>query len=316
VALRFPAGLGEDGFVRASGQVGRVVEAADGKDAVALSYAMPPSQLGVSDSRYDSVVLVNAAWLRLMDVGTTASGDGRLRPVAPDDVPDDLRDALAPNLDLWARPPQSGAQVWRSLGVFTADEDSTVPMASAGNGDLVFPDRPLLLQVPSATTFDDDFLASLTSTDNLVFDGLDATLALLRSQGLENTVQVKYAAEDGVLRAQFASYEAWLRGFALAALAGAFALSLAISAFIAALVHARRDFPLRLDGRRWSSVLRSRVGAELVAVVALGGLVVLVLPPGDLAPTLLALLAGVAGTLLSHLAATRWTFHRIADRTL
>lgn len=170
--------------------------------------------------------------------------------------------------------------------------------------------------MPSTTTFNDDFLASLTSTDNLIFDGLDSTLALLRAQGLENTVQVKYAAEDGVLRAQFASYEAWLRGFALAALAGAFVLALAISAFIASLIHARRDFPLRLDGRRWSDVLRRRVGGELLATLVLGGLIVLVLPPGDLAPTVVALLAGTVGTALAHLAASRWTFHRIANRTI
>ncbi|WP_278257327.1 hypothetical protein [Nocardioides convexus] len=222
---------------------------------------MDPGQFGVQGGPYDAVVLVNKAWLRLMDIDTGA-GTTAVRPVDASTVPENLRAALAPNFDLWARAPHSGAEVWRSLTMFSATGDAEIPMAAAGNGDLMFPEHPLLLEVASAASFNDDFLASLTSTDNLIFDGLDPTLALLRDHDLQNTIQVKYAAEDGVLRAQFASYEAWLRGFALVALAGAFALALAVSAFIASLIHARRDFPLRLDGRGWSDVLRARVGGE------------------------------------------------------
>lgn len=312
VALRFPSGLGEKGFVEASDRVGDVVKDADTTDSVALSYAMDPSQFGVQGGPYDSVVLVNKAWLRLMDIDSAGAGSA-LRPVGPDAVPRALRDALTPNLDLWAR---SGADLWGSFRLFAGTKDADLPMASAGNGDLVFPEHPLLLEVGSTSAFTDDFLASLTSTDNLIFNGLDPTLALLRDHDLATTIQVKYAAEDGVLRAQFASYEAWLRGFALAALAGAFLLALAVSAFIASLIHARRDFPLRLDGRRWTEVLRTRVGGELVATVVLGGLIVSVLPPADLGPTVTALLAGLAGTALAHVVATRWTFRRIADRTI
>lgn len=315
VALRFPAGMGEKGFVAASGQVGQVVQAADADGSAALSYAMDPGQFGVQGGPYDAVVLVNKAWLRLMDIDTGA-GTTAVRPVDASTVPENLRAALAPNFDLWARAPRSGAEVWRSLTMFSATGDAEIPMAAAGNGDLMFPEHPLLLEVASAASFNDDFLASLTSTDNLIFDGLDPTLALLRDHDLQNTIQVKYAAEDGVLRAQFASYEAWLRGFALVALAGAFALALAVSAFIASLIHARRDFPLRLDGRGWSDVLRARVGGELLVTGVLGALIVLVLPPGDLGPTVVALLAGIGATALAHVAASQWTFRRIVNRTI
>lgn len=316
VALRFPAGLGEKGFVRVREQVGDVVAEADRSGSAALSYALPPSQLGVHSSAYDFVVLVNQTWLDLMGVDLDSASGAALRPVDAESVPHSLVAGLTPNLDLWARSPQTGQQVWQSLRMLTTGTGPGVPMAAGGNGDLVFPHHPLLLVVPSAVTFNDDFLASLTSTNNLVFGGLDATLSLLREQGLEQTIQVKYAAEDGVLRAQFAAYEAWLRGFALVALAAAFALALAISAFIAALIHARRDFPLRLDGRGWPAVLAPRVGQELLIGLVLGSIVMLLQPPGQVRPTLVALLAGLVGTSLAHLWTAGWSFRRIVHRTI
>ena len=200
--------------------------------------------------------------------------------------------------------------------VATRDEVS-VPMASAGNGDLVFPRHPLLVVVPAAAdTFNGDFLASLTSTNNLVFAGLDATTALLREHGLSDTVQIKYAAEDGVLRAQFAAYEAWLRGFALLALLAAFVLALAISASITALLHARRDFPLRLDGRTWPVILRPRVVKEWMLGLLLGGVVLLAQRPATLAPTAAAVVLGLAGTAVAHLWAAGWTFRQLSHRNI
>ncbi len=320
VALRFPAGLGEDGFVEVSGQVGRVVAAAERSGTAALSYAMTPDQLGLASEHYDSVVLVNEAWLALMGTAAPATaGSERLDAIGNVDrasVPADLRSALAANLDLWARAPLSGQRLWQTMQPMTTTSDSTVPMAAAGNGDLVFPRRPLLLLVPSAADFTDDFLASLTSTNNVVFNGLDTTLALLQDQGLGRTLQVKYAAEDGVLRAQYAGYDAWLRGFALLALAAAFVLGLGISAFIAALIHARRDFPLRLDGQSWAAVLRPRVAPEVALGLVLGVLTALLLPPGDLRPTGLALVLGLGGGVLAHRLASAWSFHRVAARSI
>lgn len=317
VALRFPAGLGEKGFVQISGKVGGVVADADAAGDAALSYAMAPADLNADGGSYDSIALVNAAWLRLMDVGPDLrENSSLLRPVDRATLPADLVAGVRANLDVWARARGAGGQLWSSLAVATPRSDVQVPLAAGGNGDLVFPHHPLVLLVPDVATFNDDFLASLTSTNNLVLSGLDPTLALLRSHGLDRTIQVKYAAEDGVLRAQFAAYEAWLRGFALAALSGAFVLALAISAFIAALLHARRDFPLRLDGRAWAAVLRPRVGRELGVGVVLGAVVLLGQPPTSWAPTVIALCAALAGTALAHLVAARWCFQRVADRTV
>lgn len=311
VALRFPSGLGEQGFVKISGRVGAVVADADRAGEAALSYAMEPGQLGLGEVGYDSVVLVNQSWLDLMDIGT-----GDVAPVRHDDVSGALISALQPNLDQWRRGRGDGGATWRSAELLTTRREP-IPLAAAGSGDLTFPERPLLVLVPAAArTFDDDFLASLSSSNNLVLTGLEATTARLRAQGLDTTVQVKYAAEDGVLRAQFAAYEAWLRGIALLALAAAFLLALAISATIAAMLHARRDFPLRLHGQRWPAVLRGRVGKEWALGLALGGLVVLAQSPATLPPTVVVVALALAGTALAHLWATTWTFRQISRRSI
>jgi hypothetical protein len=311
VALRFPGGLGEEGFVEITTSVGAVVADADRAGEVALSYAMEPDQLAVADTTYDSVVLVNDTWLRLMGVD-----DADLVPVDRSEVPDAVRAGLAPNLALWERNPEGATSTWERAELMTTREDP-VPLAAAGSGDLAFPDRPLLVVVPAAAdAFNDDFLASLSSSNNLVFAGLEATTARLHDHGLATTVQIKYAAEDGVLRAQFAAYEAWLRGIALVALLGAFVLAVAISATITALLHARRDFPLRLDGRGWAAILRQRVGREWGLGLALGGVVALAQSPEALPPTAAVVALALGGTALAHVAAARWTFEQLRRRSI
>jgi hypothetical protein len=310
VALRFPAGLGEEGFVRITKQVGRVVADADRAGDAALSYAMAPDQLRVADDTYDSIALVNQSWLDLMGVGADD-----LRPVTGG-VPDAVREGLAPNLALWARTPSDA-----SLAALAADlrtvRGAAVPLAAAGSGDLVFPQRPLLVVVPDASAaLNDDFLASLSSSNNLLLAGLDATNALLREHHLATTVQVKHAAEDGVLRAQFAAYEAWLRGIALIALLAAFVLALTISAMTAAMLHARRDFPLRLDGRGWASILRRRVGHEWAGGAALGAVVLLSQGTATLVPTAVVVVLGLALAAGAHLWAASWTFRQVRRRVI
>ncbi|MDT0188355.1 hypothetical protein Q9S36_50015 [Microbacterium sp. ARD31] len=310
VALRFPSGLGEDGFVRVTRQVGGVIADADRAGDVAVSYAMEPGQLGIQDDTYDAIVLVNGAWLRLMGVG-----EDDVRPV-DGAVPDAVRAGLDPNMELWQRRTGEASSIWRSAELLTV-RGAAVPLAGAGSGDLVFPERPLLIEVDDASSaFNDDFLASLSSSNNLVFDGLDATTARLREHGLGTTLQVKHAAEDGVLRAQFTAYEAWLRGAALVALAAAFVLALAISAMITALLQARRDFPLRLDGRSWGSILRQRIGREWAAGLVLGGVVVLSQGPTTLPPTAVVVALTIAAAVAAHVAAVRWTFRKVSQRTI
>ena len=201
--------------------------------------------------------------------------------------------------------------------MWQARDPNAVPVAAAGSGDLVFPQRSLLVVVPDpAATFTDDFLASLASSSNLVFGGLEATTEVLRRHDLASTVQVKLAAEDGVLRAQFAAYEAWLRGVALVALVVSFVLALGVSAAISALVSARRDYPLRLAGRTWTSIVSHRLAREWVGAALIVGVVLVVQGLGTWGPTVVALALGLVGTAIAHVGATSVVFRRIVCRQL
>ena len=121
-------------------------------------------------------------------------------------------------------------------------------------------------------TLNDSFLASSASsasTQNLVFTGLAPTLAPVQEHGLQHKVSVKHIAKEGVLHAQYTAYFAWLYGVSLVALTVALANSAVIGALITERRKARRDFPLRLAGRRWNEILAGRVLTEWVPGLAL-----------------------------------------------
>ncbi|KGN32827.1 membrane protein [Knoellia sinensis KCTC 19936] len=316
MALRFPAGLSEEGFVALAGQVGKAVSDADSDGRVALSYALDPHELGVERSDVERVALVNPTWLELMRGPASATSSGLAR-VSPATVPGSLRAALEPNLTLWLREPGAAQGFWTTVEVWQATDPNALPLAAAGSGDLVFPQRSLIVVVPEpATTFNDDFLASLASSSNLIFSGLAETTNVLREHGLAGTVQVKLAAEDGVLRAQFAAHEAWLRGVALLALIVAFVLSLGVSAAISALVSARRDYPLRLAGRTWTAIVAPRVSREWVLGTVIVGVVLASQGLDTWVPTVGALGLGLLGTALGHIAAASLVFRRLVNRQL
>ncbi len=312
VALRYPAGLGEAGFERIRTRVGQAVAKADAKGHVALSYSMTPEQLGVQGfGRYSTVAIVNPQWLRLMLQGGAAEAT---RAVSRDALPAAISQSIANSLPVWT----SGAAKTSSIDSFTfraTNGSNAVPLAQGGNGDLLFKDNALLMVVPDvAATFNADFLASLTSSSNLVFDGLDATIATLRAVGLEQTVRVVYVAEDGILRAQYTAYMAWLRAIAMIALALAFIIAASVSALIAALLAVRRDFPLRISGRSWPNVISPRVARETFLGTALAVGIVLVQPPATLGPVAAAAVGGLLLTPLLHLAAARWCFTNLSLR--
>jgi hypothetical protein len=85
---------------------------------------------------------------------------------------------------------------------------------------------------------------------------------------------------------------------------------------ITALLQARRDFPLRLDGRRWGSILRQRIGREWAAGLVLGSVVVLSQGPATLPPTAMVVGLTIAAAVAAHVAAVRWTFRKVSQRTI
>lgn len=316
VAISFP--VDESGFKEIMSKVGDVVGEAESRNSVALSYTWTDDRNGVNFESYHNMSLVNQRWLDLMlNEGGGGQRKPALSPLPLDQVPEGARQYFGQGMELWSRDHLTAAEALTKVSFYRYSGSMKIPLSLAGNGDLVFPDNAIVIVAPSLHgLFNDDFLTSLASTKNLVFTGLGPTLALMAQHGLQYKLQVKYVAEEGVLRAQLAAYFAWLQGVSLVALFVALVVSALIGAFITAVLKARRDFPLRLVGKRWLEILAERVAREWVVGIALTALVVLA--RGFEGGVLVAVVA-VAGLLMSplaHLMAARWTFANVSLRRL
>ena len=323
VAITFPAALGESGFEQVTRNFGGLVSDAEVRGSVALSYTWTRDFLGGVDlGPYDHLALVSQGWLDLMlteDEGGSGRGQVKpeLVPLPLHQVPEGARQHLGPNLELWSRSRLNADEVLRSFSYYRSSGSTTVPVSLGGNGDLAFPENALIIVAPNLHgTFNDDFLASVASTNNLVFAGLGSTQALIARHELQNKVNVKYVAEEGVLRAQITAYLAWLQGIALVALIVALVVSALVGAFITAVLKARRDFPLLLAGKRWSEILGDRVAGEWGAGLGLAVLVVLVRGPEGGFLVAGAAVAALLVSPLAHLLAARWAFTRVTLRKL
>ena len=203
VSISVLGAIGEDGFQALLAPMGEVVRDAEARDALAFSSTWPArylSENGGDPGPYEAVTLVNPRWLELMDVeipaGQAAPGTAGLQALP--EVPTGVGGWLLPNLELWARDGQDGRSVLDSLSVYDHQGTTSLPLSEAGSGELLFLDDVLVLVASDVrATFDDDFLASLTSTSNVVFDGLGPTQGLIREHGLQDQTRVQLIAEAG-----------------------------------------------------------------------------------------------------------------------
>lgn len=325
VRIAIPSAIGETGFKKLMRPMGELVADAEARDAAALSYTWTRSMIegdGGDLGGYSAVALTNQKWLDLMDIGrgdrpSEASKASVLQRVPSAGLPNGITQWLGPNLELWTRERIPAATALNRMSVYRYSGAESVPMASAGGGDLAFYKDLLVIVAPDLyATFNDNYLASVTSSNNLIFSGLGPTQQLIATHGMQRVTRVQYVAEEGVLRAQLTSYLAWLQGLSLLALGAALAVAAAISAVIAALLKARRDFPLRLAGTPRSRIVAPRVGVDWAVAVTLTA-VVLLARGGDSALVILAVTAlAMASAPLAHLAATSWTFRNVSRRAL
>lgn len=321
VVITFPAALGETGFQRITQQVGDVVKAAEQQDAVALSYTITDSDgAGASFGPTHHLSLVNHKWLDLV-LGQSPGGSagqhkaGSLVKLEPQELPAGVQEYVGANLELWARQRLPADQAMAKFAFYRYDGPGKIPLSMAGMGNLVLLDKAIIMVAPNLSElFKDDFLASIATSNNLVFAGLGPTTALVNEHGLQHQVFVKHIAEQGILRAQLTAYFAWLQVVSLVAITIALVMSAAIGALITALVKARRDFPLRLAGRRWREILAGRVVNEWLVGASLA-LVILLLSGSEGAVLVAAVAAaGMLASPVVHLLATRWNFTNISLR--
>lgn len=321
VALSFDGVRGESGFQQLMSSVGDLVKDAEDRDAVALSYTWNNELANGELESYAYLSLVNQRWLDLMlnegrggGEGVSQPGSGSI-PLAQDQLPDGVRRFLGEQLAFQSRDEMTAAEALSEVSLYRPAGPVAFPMSLGGT--LEFSNDAIIVVVPNVhDTFNDDFLASTASSSNLIFTGLGPTQALVAQHGLRKAVTVKYVAEEGVLRAQLTAYFAWLQGISLVAMIVALVVAALIGAFITAVLKARRDFPLRLAGKRWAEILAGRVAKEWIVGVALAALVILArgLDGGVLIAGVA--LAGLLVSPLIHVVAARWAFANVSLRRL
>lgn len=315
-------GLSDAELTAVEPEVGRLVEQAESQGVLASSYTFTQQQWRGDLGDYSAVSFVDQTWLDLLTGDAPAAA---LEPVAYSDVQAMLTRELGPTLSLLSRDGAPAAQILPGLDYLRPVDGSRLPVSEGGSGSLRFLDDVLVAVVPSWHAFvDDRNLTSMVSTRNVVFTGVSTTTVLLdraglapdalTDRGITGELRVVYVAEEGILRAQFLAYVVRLTTSALAALVAAFVVAAAIGAVISALGHARRDFPLRLSGQAWTTVLRRRVARQLVVGAALVAVVALAQRPEQPGALLLAATVGAVTVSLAHLLAARWTFAGVVAR--
>ncbi len=309
---------------RVEPEIGALVREAESLDTVALSYTFADQARPRGLTEFSAVTLVNRRWLDMVTRGVARPA---LDPVPHERVRENV-EGLGETLALWSRTGASGAEILDGFRFFEPADGLRLPVSNGGAGNsLSFLDDVLVAVVPSLHDMANDRnLTSMASTGNIVFTGVAATQRLLERHGLSRqalqergftgAVRAVYVAEEGILRAQFTAYVVWLLNLALIALVTAFAVATAISALITALLRARRDFPLRVAGRSWALILRSRVAKELLAGVVLAAVVSLFQAPGATGAVLVVAALGLLLVPLSHLLAARWCFAGVSRRRM
>nr|WP_207921234.1 hypothetical protein [Micromonospora sp. KC721] len=323
VAIRF--GMSDEELTSLEPRIGNLLKDGESAGAVAFSYTFSAEEWRGDFGDYSAVTFVNQRWLDLM---TASAPPDALTPVAYEHVSGMLSREFGETFTLWSRSQRAGGEILSGFGYLRPADGFRLPVGRAGGGGtLQFLDDVLVAVMPSLhLTIDDRNLTSMVSTSNIVFTSVATTQALLErnglsagalgDQGIKGELSVVYVAEEGILRAQYMAYLVWLMNLALAALVVAFAVATTISALITALLHAKRDFPLRLSGRSWARILQMRVAKELLAGAALVALVALSERPEAIGPLLVAALFGVFVVPLSHLCAANWCFAGVSRRRI
>ncbi|WP_347350801.1 hypothetical protein [Intrasporangium sp.] len=261
--------------------------------------------------RWQGISLVNQAWL---DIGV-GPDRAHLMAVKPGGLPPQLTSELRSWFDqLWGAPGASSEQIVAGLR-YLAPTGGEVPVVY--EGDLVYRSDVLLVVVPDvAATLRDDALLNASTGRSLLFEGVEETQRHVDAAGLGKDVKVQYAADDGVLAAQVASYEAWLGVASMVGLAVALIIAAMISAYVEMLLQARNDFARRLSGQAWLRVIGRRVVPEIVFGAVIGLAVLLTQPKAQQPTVALTLLVLLAASPAAHVMAGRRGFADVTARRL
>lgn len=303
-------------------RVQQAVSSAESEGQAVMSYTIKETDWSADFGPYSAISIVNSGWINLV---STSVGDDVLVPVSQEQEMPMLQQELGDSWVIWNRNAHSEGEVLPDLKFHVPASGVAYPVADGGRpGQLSFFNDVLVIEAPSVdVVFDPPNLVSLTSTGNVLLTGVAETNELLKEAGLaelgvEGAIRPLYAAEQGILRAQFAAHLARILTVAVAAMTAAFSVAAGVNAVIAALLNTRRDFPMRLSGATWEQVTRSRARRELIlgVVVVTVALFLQLGTPAALLATAVAGIAGLAVLYFAHAAAAATIFTRITHRKL
>lgn len=319
-------GFEDQYFDAVTPQFSQLVKNAEKNEEAALSYTITEELWEGDFQGYSAITLVNNEWIKLMEHSV---GKDALKPVATSDVENMLTRELGESFELWGGNTQTAPQILTELTVYEPSNGTAYPVADGGAlGQLSFLNDVLVLEVPEIhAVFDDQNIASLASTGNIIFTGADRTQQRLSEAGLDHaglddigvpgTMRTVYVAEQGILEAQFATYLASILLVSLMALALAFLVAAAVHAMISGLLNAHRDFPIRLTGVGWERVVRSRALRDAIIGAVIGAVFVITQPTVSASAITAAVsIAGIAAIYISHTIAASLIFTRVTHRKL
>ncbi|GAB78455.1 hypothetical protein SAMN05421595_2722 [Austwickia chelonae] len=317
VNILLPAGTGDAGFEQIKSKIGLAIHESESRGGAALSYAWTAkSEEDGAFKLEENFAVVTSSWLTMMTGRTDWFNANSFVKLEQAEVPQDISGMFGPHLELWQR--NAERQLAMSDFFFYRYSDpKTLPLAKNGSGELLFIEDAVIAVAPSLyDTFNDDFLGSASSSGNIVLTGLDGVRQNIQNQGISGKVDIKYVAEAGVLRAQYAEYFAWLHGLSFLITLLALIVAAAISAAVLALLRARRDFPLRISGATWLQIVGGRIPLEVTTIFILSLLVMVTM--GKNHRPEVAMLGFSACIVISiiHIMATRFVFGRIASRRI
>ncbi|RRD49767.1 hypothetical protein [Arachnia propionica] len=319
--------VGPDHLDVVANRVQQAVSRAESEGQVVMSYTIKESDWSADFGPYSAISIVNSGWMNLV---STSVGKDALVPVSMEQEWPVIQRGLGESWEIWSRGTRSEEEVLADLRLHVPAKGVAYPVADGGRpGQLSFLTDVLVIEAPTVqAVFNPSNLVSLASTGNVLLTGVAETNDLLHEAGLdeaglaelgvEGAILPLYAAEQGILRAQFAAHLARILSVAVVAMTAAFLVAAGVNAVIAALLNTRRDFPMRLSGATWEQVTRPRARRELIlgAVVVAVALFLQLQTPAALLATAVAGIVGLAVLYLAHAAAAATIFARITHRKL
>lgn len=304
---------------------GSLAKAAENRKSLRFSYDLhnflPPG----GTAGLDGIVLTNPSYLQVMggEMGVHPSQGKPLgragQQVKVSQLPPSIKEPLLASFSLWTSGTTNRLPADGSVRIFRYSSNHPFPVVDPNGNDLRFLSNPLVIVVDKpGFVFDSQFLGAVMSTSNILFSDPVWLNHYLATHSVGKKISFVDRVSDVALnKSQTAMQQAIVLTAAMVIVLLALLMSTVIATRIHALVHAKRIFTLRINGRSWGRILRTRVLIELIvtAVLTVIAFASIAAVGADAAGWILLAFPVYGATIvLSHARAARAVFATVARR--